>query len=67
LSQSFSKGKGPGVKNIKAILAFFVGVRDALKISLITTREAISSSVSSLVGAGGSQSVRTWHPLEENT
>ena len=52
---------------MKAILAFFVGVKEALKISLITTREAISSSVSSLAGAGGSQSVRAWHPLEENT
>jgi hypothetical protein len=67
LSQSFSKGNKLVVKNIKAILAFFVGIEGVFKISLTTIREAISSSVNSLVGAGGSQSVRTLQPLEENT
>jgi hypothetical protein len=65
LSHNFSKGKEPGDKNIKAILDIFAITGGEFKISLITTRDAISSSVYSLAGTGGSQSEKLLHPLEE--
>lgn len=66
LSHSFSKGREPGVKNKNATLGVFNGINGVFKISLITMRDATSASVYSLAGAGGSQSVITLQPLEEN-
>lgn len=65
LPHSFSNGKDPGVKNINATFGVFEDTIGEFKISRITTREATSSSVSSLAGAGGSQSVMTLQPREE--
>ena len=47
-SQSFSKGNEPGVKNMKAIFGVLVWTGGALRISFITTSDAISSSVNGL-------------------
>ena len=67
LSHNISKGNEPRVKNMKASFGFLDWVGGILKISLITTRDAISASVYSLAGIGGSQSVKALQPLEENT
>jgi len=66
LSHNFSKGSEPGLKNINAILGFLDSWGGVFNMSLITTRDAISSSVYSLAGSGGSQSERALQPLEES-
>jgi len=50
---------------MKATFDFLETIAGEFKISLITTRDAISSSVYSLAGIGGSQSTKLLHPLEE--
>ena len=47
-SHNLSNGREPGDKNMKAILEFFETTAGEFKISLITTREVISSSMYSL-------------------
>lgn len=64
-SQSFSNGKAPGVKNRNAIFGFFDITGGVFRISLITTRDAISLSDNSLAGVGGSHSES--QPWVENT
>lgn len=63
-SHSFSKGNDPGVKNMKAIFGFLLGVDGSIRMSLITTREVSSSSVRTLAASGGSQSLKGLQTLE---
>jgi len=64
-SHSFSNGNEPGVKNMKAILGFFEGMDGSESRSLMTTREASSSSVRTLAASGGSQSLKGPQTLDE--
>jgi hypothetical protein len=63
-SHKLSNGNVPGVKNINAIFGFFDTGIGIVSRSLITTAEAISSSVGSRSVTAGSQSLNGVQTLE---
>jgi hypothetical protein len=63
-SHSFSNGREPGLRNMKAILAVLGWGMGIVSRSRMTTLAANSSSVFSLVGRAGNQSLNGVHTLE---